>query len=372
MGSLVLSMALLCTSCDEDRDSNPVFHTNSELVLNAPANAANNVYDLSNAKGSITLTTSQPDNGVPVATSYMAEISLDNENFVAIGEPATKPVVTIGNEALNTKIIEMNGDVCPADPVTLYVRLKSYLSVDNTLGNAVSNVIELKVQAFKPEVTVQLPEKMYIVGSFTASEGWSKFVPLHPAYSQDGFFYGIVYLDANAEFKLCPKETWGEDRGYDMIELGDDNTSGLLSQGDGTNFKIAAGGWYTVVLKTKIAGNEVKWTLTLSAPNVYLFGASCGDNWAYDAANLFTVPADATGDFVSPAFTGAGEIRIALECGIDWWKTELTLDGDNNIYYRDCDIPSNWNTDKGADYSKQATVGGHIRLNFTSETGVME
>ena len=34
------------TACESDTDSNPVFHEATEFVLNEPAYAANNTYDL--------------------------------------------------------------------------------------------------------------------------------------------------------------------------------------------------------------------------------------------------------------------------------------------------------------------------------------
>ena len=49
--------------------------------------------------------------------------------------------------------------------------------------------------------------------------------------------------------------------------------------------------------------------------------------------------------------------------------TEFTLDGDNNIFYRTMDIPNNWAENVGADYSKQAAIGGHVYINFTAGTG---
>ena len=127
-----------------------------------------------------------------------------------------------------------------------------------------------------------------------------------------------------------------------------------------------------MVVKTKIAGDKVNYTLILSAPKLYLFGAANGGGWDYADENLFTVPADANGEFVSPAFAALGEIRIACQTGIDWWKTELTLDGAGNIYYRDKDMPSNWAGTYGAEYSQQAVPGKHIYLNFTTGTGHLE
>jgi hypothetical protein len=67
-------------SCDEDRDSNPTLdlsHVDEGFVLNVPAYAANNTYDLA-AATNLTLTTSQPNyGGVPYAVRYYVQVAID-------------------------------------------------------------------------------------------------------------------------------------------------------------------------------------------------------------------------------------------------------------------------------------------------------
>ena len=60
------------------------------------------------------------------------------------------------------------------------------------------------------------------------------------------------------------------------------------------------------------------------------------------AATQLTAPADASAQWVSPAFLAGGELRASIKVpGLDWWRTEFTLyKGD--LYWRDCDIPDNW------------------------------
>ena len=56
-----LTMGLLALSaCEADRDSNPVLNEPDTFVLNVPAFASNNVYDLKNSE-SLELTCTQPD-----------------------------------------------------------------------------------------------------------------------------------------------------------------------------------------------------------------------------------------------------------------------------------------------------------------------
>ncbi len=54
----------------------------------------------------------------------------------------------------------------------------------------------------------------------------------------------------------------------------------------------------------------------------------------FDNSNLFTVPADGSGDFVSPAFAADAELRMCIRLdGIEWWKTEFIF-FDGKIAYR--------------------------------------
>jgi hypothetical protein len=220
---------------------------------------------------------------------------------------------------------------------------------------------------------------MYIVGSFTASNGWSTFVPLHFAYSQEGFSYGIVYLANGDEFKINPDDGWkGNDKGFGQVTIGN-NDANIVNGGDSetSNMKVdGTSGWYTVVVKNKIANNAITYELNTYPAKVYIFGATAPnqDNaWAFDDANLFTMSTSATEPCVSPALGGDGEVRISVDCGIEWWKTEFTImNTDATLYYRDCDIPSNWESDLGADYSFKGTAGKQINLDFTAGTGSMK
>ena len=75
-----LVLPLLFTSCDDDRDSNPTLdlsHVADGFVLNTPAVAENNTYDLISAK-SLRLTCSQPNyGGVPYSMRYYVQVSID-------------------------------------------------------------------------------------------------------------------------------------------------------------------------------------------------------------------------------------------------------------------------------------------------------
>jgi hypothetical protein len=70
----------------------------------------------------------------------------------------------------------------------------------------------------------------------------------------------------------------------------------------------------------------------------------------------------------SPAFAGGGELRAYIKIpGIDWWRTEYTI-YKGACYWRANDIPSNWATNVGAEYSVQVSAGQKLYVNFDTNT----
>ena len=373
---LLAVVAVGFVSCEEDRDSNPIWNEDAAktFVLNMPAVAVNNVLDLEGSDN-VVFTTSQPDYGFPVSTVYTTWVSLDGAEYVALPTTSTSAVISIPAKEINEALLGLLGDGDVSEPMPVKVKLTAALFADPEMGKAESNVIELpKVKVYVPKVEVTLPTKMHIVGGFAASEGWSKFVALAPAYSQEGMFYGVVYLAEGDEFKINPDAGWkGNDMGTGQITL-DGDIAATCENGDkGNNLKMgSASGWYNVIVKAKIANGAVQYTMSMIEAKVYIIGAAFGGVWEKSDDALFTAPATANGEWVSPAFTGSGELRMFIDCGLDWWKTEFTLDGDNNIFYRTMDIPNNWAENVGAAYSKQVNPDGHVYLNFTAGTGRIE
>lgn len=373
---LLAVVAVGFVSCEEDRDSNPIWNEDAAktFVLNMPAVAVNNVLDLEGSDN-VVFTTSQPDYGFPVSTVYTTWVSLDGAEYVALPTTSTSAVISIPAKEINEALLGLLGDGDVSEPMPVKVKLTAALFADPEMGKAESNVIELpKVKVYVPKVEVTLPTKMHIVGGFAASEGWSKFVALAPAYSQEGMFYGVVYLAEGDEFKINPDAGWkGNDMGTGQITL-DGDIAATCENGDkGSNLKMgSASGWYNVIVKAKIANGAVQYTMSMIEAKVYIIGAAFGGVWDKSDDALFTAPATADGEWVSPAFTGSGELRMFIDCGLDWWKTEFTLDGDNNIFYRTMDIPNNWAENVGAAYSKQVNPDGHVYLNFTAGTGRIE
>ena len=266
---MLVAVGMTFSSCSEDRDSNPTFNPNDvkSFTLNMPGYALNNAYDLEHSEY-LVLTTSQPDYGFPVSTVYTVWVSLDNEHFENLATTSTNTYISVPASELNEKILTMAGDKDLSQPIPLYVYLTAHVYGNETLGEAQSNTITLpKVQAYVPVVEIALPQMMYIVGSFPASDGWSKFVPLSQAFSQDGFYYGVVYLPSGSEFKINQDAGWkGNDKGYGQLTVTDDAGAGLSSadaSNDAANIKVANGGWYNIIVKGKIANGALLTTKVL-------------------------------------------------------------------------------------------------------------
>ena len=73
----LLAGVLMFSSCESDRDDNPVFKEPTAFTLNVPA-YVNTIYDLENST-SLELTCSQPDYGYTAPTTYTVEVSTSQD-----------------------------------------------------------------------------------------------------------------------------------------------------------------------------------------------------------------------------------------------------------------------------------------------------
>lgn len=220
------------------------------------------------------------------------------------------------------------------------------------------NAQALKVGAGKYRVSIDVvnwrftvkavADELYMTGS---AYGWTDWNQLVPVYGEDGHYWMLTYLAAGDEFKFAPQAGWGGDFGADQLSFVDNAGAGLSGTG---NVVVGNSGWYLLYVD---AVNKV---LETYSPQVYLIG-ECAGSWDVSASNLFSVPADADGDFVSPAFVADNEIRVCVHPkeSIDWWKMEFIV-FDGRIAYRG----------NGGDQDRvQGKAGQKLYLNFTKGTG---
>ena len=378
----VLALPLMLTSCESDTESNPTLDLSQagSFVLNVPANATNNTYDLVNAE-SLELTCSQPNyGGVPYVTDYRVLVSIDPAFANGDDSAPYKELYTTYQTAkmavdaseVNTAMVELfqeaNPDTdYPAEARPLYVKVLANLYGMEERGVSQSNVITLpSVLATYKAPAAELPTELFIVGS-SIQNAWSSWKAAAPVYGLSGQFYTVVYMPANAQFK------WGlfnnDWRGYDRIKVYDDQAgAGIHEAASDGNIQIDNAGWYTLLFEAEVAGSSLNFTLHVYPAAAGTVGAVVNAN-DWNDRGVLTAPADNTGLWESPAFTGDGELRAFVNIpGIDWWRTEFTLFS-GNLYWRTVDIPSNWAENVGAAYSVGCSAGQKLYVDFDNNTG---
>ena len=382
-----LVLPLLFTSCDEDRDSNPTLdlsHLAEGFVLNTPALAENNTYDLKSAKN-LVLTCSQPNYGdAPYAVKYYAQVSIDPEfandpttthtELATYAENASNLEFNASeaNDAIVSLFQAANPDTSVPEEMPIYVRLRGVISgtLNQTLGETFSNTITLRsVKATYEAPDAKFTDNLYLIGS-SIQDPWKSWKPIPKVFGLEGNYYGIIYLPAGGEFK------WGTEnndyRGINRLKEINDEAGAGISAGEEQNIKVANAGWYTLLFKGKITEDKknIDWTLSVYPTQVYILGGSVemSGTWAFDDAYALTAPADKNGKWVSPAFTASAELRAAVKVGdLDWYRTEFTV-YKGNLFWRRYDIVNNWAETEGADYSVTTQVGQKLYIDFDNYT----
>ena len=376
-----LVLPLLFTSCDEDRDSNPkldLSHVADGFVLNTPALAENNTYDLKSAK-SLKLTCSQPNyGGIPYVVRYYVQVSIDPK-FVSDPTATHTELATsyktaemeVNASEVNDAVVALfqaaNPDTSVPDEMPIYIRLRAVIDItaDSNLGETYSNVITLpSVKAAYEAPDAKFTDNLYLIGS-SIQTPWQSWKAIPQVQGVAGNYYGIVYLPAGGEFK------WGTEnndcRGINRLKAINDEAGAEISAGEEQNIKVANAGWYTLHFKGKITEDKknIDWTLTVYKTQVYLIGACIGQSdWGFADDTALTPPDDPSGDWVSPAFTASTELRVSVKVGsLDWYSTEFTVHN-GEVFWRKYDMPNNWAETMGADYSVTTAPGKKLYVNF--------
>lgn len=361
---------LMFSACEADRDSNPVYQEPTKFVLNTPA-YVNTTYDLENSI-SLELTCSQPDYGFTAATYYAVQISL-SEDFSTFEELSTQYTTAKMNvdaselaiAATNLKVAEGATEEDFPLTSTLYIRLRAYLN--ENLGEIISNTISLtnvKIHFALPPV--ELPTKLYLIGDF-CKWNWddaAEMIPCHDGTT--GTFWRMVYVKGGLKFNT--KTSWnGNEVGFAGCTTVDNYGAGLSDAGG--NIGVNKEGWYLIVIRSKVNGRKIDYTVEFNEPAVWLIGnaTGAGDNAWKELLDgwKFEVPTTADGYFISPAFAAGhaeGARAYVKVDGFDWWKSEFMVFGDK-LEYRAA----------GKDQARvPVTAGQKMYINFTNDTGKIE
>jgi len=319
---LVFSLSTL-VACSDD-EGTPVFTEPTEFVLNVPKYASG-IYDLKNT-ATIQLTCSQPDYGFTAATRYTVEIALDQafeKNATLDTKYSTAKMEVDAQEVAVaiSNLLGVNEDEFPKAPIPLYVRLTASALTDNKseiAGSTItSNIIELpQVLPYYALPAVTLPTNLYLIGS-VCDWDWSKCYSMIPVHSNEGMFWSMQYLGADADgnkaaFKLNTATSWDNNQvGIQGVTISEASKK-LVDAGGEDNIEIGNPGWYIVVVKVTLEGRNYKYAVDFYKPEVYLTGDTSGGWDSFTEANMFTVP-EGKGEFVSPAFVASGEVRMCIK-----------------------------------------------------------
>ena len=382
-----LVLPLLFTSCDDDRDSNPTLdlsHLSEGFVLNTPALAENNTYDLKSAK-SLKLTCSQPNyGGIPYVVRYYVQVSIDptflSDPTATHTELATsyktaemEVNATEVNDAVVALFQAANPDTSVPEEMPIYIRLRAVLEItaDSNLGETYSNVITLpSVKATYEAPDAKFTDNLFLIGDGIQTS-WQSWKAIPQVWGITGNYYGVIYMQAGGEFE------WGTEnndyRGYNRLKEINDEAGAGITEGDEHKIKVANAGWYTLYFKGKITEDKknIDWALTIYPTQVYLLGTCMNqtcDPWVFDEAYALKAPADKNGKWESPAFLASAELRAAVKVGtLDWYRTEFTINN-GNLFWRRYNIVKSWAETEGEAYSVTTTVGQKLYIDFDNNT----
>lgn len=306
LSSLFIALAALTiTSCDSDRDDNPILNTDNmttEFVLNTPAYAAQ-LIDLATSE-SVNFTWSQPNYGMTLATIYSFQMSLNGEftdavvdaegnettpaSYADLSGSFTTVSGSLKASVVNNAVLSLAGweeeNQVPAS-IPVYFRCKATLA-DNDIPAVYSNVVKINVvPSFKK--TSSYAEFIYAIGD---DSSWSTVHPLRSAVEDDiftGVYTGFAYL--NTEFKFRSHED-----SWDAPDWGAAAEEGTL-EAQASNILVPAPGFYKMVVDME----NLTYVLT-PITTIGVVGPAQAGGWSDDT------------DMTYNSETGAWEVEIDL------------------------------------------------------------
>lgn len=279
---MLLSMALVFTACEDDRDSNPTLVQPTSFTLNNPVN---NMVDLSASTG-IPFAWSQPDyGGWPAAVEYQLEVSvLENPELwtVSTDEAAADETgETIANYAIlptvyasctgqmsATELAKALVQMCQWDEESVPEKETVYVRCSATTAGAqtiYSNVVSLEVNPYYIELADAPIELWYLVGEGIGSADWDNgagsvatggLIPMYPIVGNEydsrtgqGEIQYAGYFQGGKGFKLV------RDPGNWDNQWGMNDGAFVKNDGGSGNITVEADGYYRIRLNT--ATNEL-------------------------------------------------------------------------------------------------------------------
>jgi len=331
---LILGIGLF-TSCEDDRDSNPVLESPSTFVLNTPTYASTYV-DMATTD-SLYFTWSQPNyGGFPVAAEYQLQMSLTNSWTTEYDETAENPsgdFVTfseyfkqcsgyISAAEMSKAIQQLGGFSKEEEPsqLTIYIRATCCVPGASSLSTSptiYSNAVSMNTVPYYYELKDSPIEIWYLTGGCIADGSWSNsesaigtgMIPMFPVEGNvydkatgKGVIQYVGYFPADANFKIIAPEglsNWN----YGICGDGTDMGTSYRNGGDDPgNIWIANAGYYKIEVNTAdctctitpygstpsvfdtmyITGGFDSWSVTLAMTPMETYSGAENHMWKYD------------------------------------------------------------------------------------------
>lgn len=231
---------------------------------------------------------------------------------------------------LNEAVISLFGEGAVEHEVS--VSAKAMYAVTTAEGSVMTESTSQPVTVKVTPVVLVRPaaadaDETPIIYMTGANYGWgATWVPLHTVNGSANTAWLMVYFEAGEEFKFSPVPEWNGD--FSPAVGTDEANSGISTP---NNCKADKAGWYIIKV------NKETRIIDIYEPKVYLIGDCSKTGWSVGDEGLFTVPDTKAGKFVSPAFEKDASVRMCVNIGEDWWKTEfvgLDYEGTKWITYR--------------------------------------
>jgi hypothetical protein len=309
---MLLSMTLVFTACEDDRDSNPKLVQPTGFTLNNPVNT---LVDLGQSVG-IPFAWSQPNyGGWPAAVEYQLEVSPTNDanswkvstdeaaadaTGATVADYAILPAIytSCSGDMSATELAKALVSICQWDEesvpekITVYVRATAVTAGTQKIS---SNVVSLEVNPYYIELADASIELWYLVGEGIGSTDWDNgagsvatggLIPMYPiagneynARTGQGEIQYAGFFQAGKGFKLIRVPgSWDDQWG-----MGDG--APVKNDGGSGNLTVEADGYYRIRLNT--ATDELVIEPITNPVAVYTMIGMPGDYQGWDTgANL--------------------------------------------------------------------------------------
>ena len=287
---MLLSMALVFTACEDDRDSNPTLVQPTTFTLNNPVST---LVDLAQSTA-IPFAWSQPDyGGWPAAVEYQLVVSpyadpntwtvstdeaAADESGETIANYAILPTIyaSCTGEMSATELAKALVSICQWDETNVPEKMTVYVLCQASTPGAKtikSNVVSLDVNPYYIELADAPIELWYLVGSGIGSSDWNNaadavgsggLIPMYPIMGNEydsrtgqGEIQYAGYFNAGQQFKLIQVPgDWNTQLNFTNVK----DPGSFLSDEDGDNHNIGIveAGYYHILLNTATSELVIK------------------------------------------------------------------------------------------------------------------